>query len=87
MALMTGCVKTKYETRVEYVHPEIPQSLLEPCDSMLFDISTNGELLMSFVSLQSAYMICSAKVTSISEILKGYMISYSSDEVNIKNQT
>ena len=79
-SLLSGCVKTITETKIEYVHPEIPDEILSPCDSIPSgSIPTNGELLMSYISLQTSYMICSAKVHSISSILKSYSSIYDSE--------
>lgn len=78
--LISGCVKTVTETKVQYVKPEIPQSLLDPCDQVSTEaIKTNGDLLMSYISLQTAYAICSAKVSSISNILNSYDAVYNID--------
>ena len=78
--LVSGCVKTVTETKVQYISPEIPQSLLEPCDTISQDsIKTNGDLLMSYISLQTSYAICSAKVNSISNILNSYDTIYNLD--------
>lgn len=80
MMLISGCVKTVTETKIQYVHPEIPKSLLEPCSPIQVDsIKTNGELLMSYISLQTAYSICSTKVISISNILRSYNSIYNID--------
>lgn len=78
--LVSGCVKTVTETKIQYVSPEIPQSLLDPCDQISQDsIKTNGDLLMSYISLQTSYAICSAKVNSISSILNSYNAVYNLD--------
>ena len=75
------------ETKIQYVSPEIPQSLLEPCESVPADsIKTNGDLLMSYISLQTAYAICSAKVSSISNILSSYEAVYNLDLSSNENQ-
>lgn len=75
--LLSGCVKTVTETKIKYASPTIPESLLEPCDKVSSDlISTNGDLLMSYISLQTSYAICSAKVRSISNILNSYNAVY-----------
>lgn len=80
MMLISGCVKTVTETKIQYVSPEIPKSLLEPCDLISQDsIKTNGDLLMSYISLQTSYAICSAKVNSISSILNSYNAVYNLD--------
>lgn len=74
--LFIGCTTTKIvtETRVEYVRPEIPETMLTACDPIpqSSSITTNGDLLMAYISLQSSYVICSLKVTSIANILKSY---------------
>ena len=72
--IFTGCVKTVTETKIEYVKPEIPESIISQCDPINTNasISTNGDLLMSYISLQSSYVICSSKVTSIANILNSY---------------
>lgn len=79
---ISGCTKTITETKVEYIKPEIPASIIKPCDSMPENtsISTNGELLMLYISLQSMYIICSSKVTSIANILNSYNSIYNSKE-------
>jgi len=82
-----GCTTTKIvtETRVEYVRPEIPETMLTACDPVpqTTSITTNGDLLMAYISLQSSYVICSLKVTSIANILKSYDSIYvnSSQEI------
>ena len=72
--IFTGCVKTVTETKIEYVKPEIPESIISQCDPINTNasISTNGDLLMAYISLQSSYVICSSKVTSIANILNSY---------------
>lgn len=72
--IFTGCVKTVTETKIEYVKPEIPDSIISQCDPINTNvsISTNGDLLMAYISLQSSYVICSSKVTSIANILRSY---------------
>lgn len=76
-----GCVTTKtvVETKIEYVSPDVPQSLLDPCEHIpSLTAQTNGELLMAYLSLQTSYVVCSSKVTSISMILQSYKDIYSS---------
>lgn len=76
---ITGCVKTVTETKVEYIRPEIPESIISPCELVKTEqIHTNGDLLMAYVSLQSAYVICASKVTSIANILQSYNTIYTS---------
>ena len=72
--IFTGCVKTVTETKIEYVKPEIPESIISQCDPINTNasINTNGDLLMAYISLQSSYVICSSKVTSIANILRSY---------------
>ena len=72
--IFTGCVKTVTETKIEYVKPEIPDSIISQCEPINTNvsISTNGDLLMAYISLQSSYVICSSKVTSIANILRSY---------------
>ena len=57
--IFTGCVKTVTETKIEYVKPEIPESIISQCDPINTNasISTNGDLLMAYISLQSSYVI------------------------------
>lgn len=77
---MTSCAKTITETKIEYIHPDIPASLLESCEQIKNDsITTNGDLLMSYISLQTAYAICSSKIVSIRNILDSYNTVYSTD--------
>lgn len=76
-----GCVKTVTETHVKYVKPEIPESVISPCDpAPTSQISTNGDLLMSYITLQSAYAICASKVSSIRMIIQSY------DDIYIEEQ-
>ena len=86
-AIFTGCVKTVTETKIEYVKPEIPDSIISQCDPINANasISTNGDLLMAYISLQSAYVICSSKVTSIANILRSYDSIYANTE-SIENK-
>jgi len=78
---MTGCVKTVTETHVKYVKPEIPEAVISPCDPMpTSQISTNGDLLMSYITLQSAYAVCASKVSSIRMIIQSY------DDIYIEEQ-
>ena len=72
--LFVGCAKTITETKIVYVNPEIPESILSPCDNMPLSesIMTNGDLLMAYINIQSSYIICSSKVNSIANILKSY---------------
>lgn len=77
--IFTGCVKTVTETKIEYIRPEIPDTVISPCDPIPVNtsISTNGDLLMAYISLQSSYVICYSKVTSIANILQSYDQIYS----------
>lgn len=85
--LLSGCAKTVTETKVQYIRPEFPQSLLDPCDPVpVNSISTNGDLLMSYISLQTLYAICSLKVSSISGILQSYDSAYGLD-IKIEDHT
>lgn len=74
--LLTGCVTTKTITEYKYIKPDIPQHLLEACPDVPVSISTNGELLNTFITLQTEYLVCSSKIASISEILKSYESAY-----------
>lgn len=67
MILASGCGHTR--TIYEYKAPEIPPNLLvcEPLDEPT--IITNGNLLMSYISLRSQYQVCASKVKAISEII------------------
>lgn len=77
MILSSGCTKTIADTKIKYVYPEIPTSILTPCDSIQnMTIGTNGELLMAYISLQSSYIICASKVISINSILNSYTEIY-----------
>lgn len=79
---MVGCAtKAVYKTEIKYVKPEIPGTMLAPCDQVPNDsIKTNGDLLMSYITLQSAYIICASKVSSIQMILNSYNNIYIEDE-------
>ena len=85
--IFTGCVKTVTETKIEYVKPEIPESIISQCDPINTNvsISTNGDLLMAYISLQSSYVICASKVTSIANILNSYDSIYTNTE-SIENK-
>ena len=85
--IFTGCVKTVTETKIEYVKPEIPESIISQCDPINTNtsISTNGDLLMAYISLQSSYVICASKVTSIANILRSYDSIYTNTE-SIENK-
>lgn len=75
-----GCAKTITETKVEYVKPEIPESLLSECDPLPSDsIKTNGDLLLAYISLQSSYALCSSKISSIKMVLESYDNIYSGE--------
>lgn len=82
-----GCVKTITETKIVYVKPEIPESIISSCEPMPSNtsISTNGDLLMSYISLQSLYVICSSKVTSIASILDSYNEIYT-NSISVENE-
>ena len=86
MICLSSCVKTVTQTEVKYIPLDIPEAIISPCDPIPTNtsISTNGELLTAYVSLQASYAICSSKVSSISMILKSYnnIYSISSVEVN-----
>lgn len=76
-----GCTKTIYKTKIEYVHPDIPEAIMSPCDPIVdADIKTNGDLLMQYISLKSLYTICASKVTSIADILQSYYTIYKNDK-------
>ena len=82
-----GCTKTITETKIEYVKPEIPATVISPCDPIPSNtsISTNGDLLMAYITLQSSYVICSSKVTSIANILQSYDSIYS-NSISLENE-
>lgn len=82
MTVTNGCAKTQSELKIEYVHPEIPSSMLEPCEDVQMSFETNGELLMSYISLQTAYLECSSKVRAISGILNMYKNLYPNNSSN-----
>ena len=85
--IFTGCVKTVTETKIEYVKPEIPATVTSPCDPIPANtsISTNGDLLMAYISLQSSYVICASKVTSIANILQSYDQIYT-NSISLENE-
>lgn len=89
MLLSQACAKTVVETKIQYVQPEIPQAVIAPCDPIPANtsITTNGELLMSYISLQTAYLTCSSKVLSISMILKSYADIYETDKSTENDNT
>lgn len=89
MLLSQACAKTVIETKIQYVQPEIPQAVIAPCDPIPANtsITTNGELLMSYISLQTAYLTCSSKVLSISMILKSYADIYETDKSTENDNT
>ena len=76
--LCTSCYKTITETKIEYILPEIPEALISQCDTIPVNtsITTNGDLLMAYISLQSSYIICASKITSIANILQSYNSIY-----------
>ena len=76
--LCTSCYKTITETKIEYILPEIPEAIISPCDTIHVNtsITTNGDLLMAYISLQSSYIICASKITSIANILQSYNSIY-----------
>lgn len=86
---MMGCAtKTVYKTEVKYAKPEIPDTMLAPCDPVPTDsIKTNGDLLMSYITLQSAYVICASKISSIKMILDSYNNIYIEDEAETSEET
>lgn len=72
-ALLLGCKTIETKTEISYILPEIPEVIISPCDDIpLVSFKTNGELLMAYIELQTAYTICASKVSSISMILKSY---------------
>lgn len=81
---LQGCVKTVTETKVEYIMPNIPSSVTSPCDPIKQDIpiSTNGDLIMAYISLQSAYVVCASKVSAIANILQSYNAIYTEESAN-----
>jgi hypothetical protein len=85
--MVLGCIKTVTETRVEYIKPEIPTAIISECDPMPTNnsISTNGDLLMAYISLQSSYVVCSSKVTSIANILQSYDQIYT-NSISLENE-
>lgn len=89
MLLSQACAKTVIETKIQYVQPEIPETIIAPCDPIPANtsITTNGELLMSYISLQTAYLTCSSKVLSISMILKSYADIYETDKSTENDNT
>lgn len=80
--LLLGCKTIETKTEISYIIPDIPKELIAPCDDVEYSITTNGELLMSYISLQTAYLTCSSKVLSISMILKSYADIYETDKSN-----
>ncbi len=82
-----GCVETVYKTEIQYqyVRPEIPEAIISQCDPLpTTSIYTNGDLLMSYISLQSSYSICASKINSIRMILQTYDEIYSSENSEVK---
>lgn len=73
-----GCTETVYRTEIKYATVDIPQTLLDPCDKLQpLTAQTNGELLMAYLSLQTAYLSCASKISSISLIIDSYNQLYS----------
>lgn len=78
--ILIGCTETVYKTEVKYATVDVPPALLEPCDKLQpLTAQTNGELLMSYLTLQTAYLTCSSKVSSISLIIDSYNKLYTSN--------
>ena len=78
--LLLGCKTIETKTEISYIIPDIPKELIAPCDEINYSIMTNGELLMSYISLQTAYLTCASKVSSISMILNSYANIYETDK-------
>lgn len=75
--MVTSCAKTITNTEIKYILPDIPETMLDPCKEVEIDIQTNGDLLISLINLQAAYLECSSKVSSVSTILNSYKNIYS----------
>ena len=72
IVLPQGCATTKTVTEYKYIYPDIPSHLLDPCENVPVSITTNGELINAYITLQTDYLVCSSKVISIANILKTY---------------
>lgn len=72
IVLPQGCATTKTVIEYKYIHPDIPNHLLDPCENVPVSITTNGELINAYITLQTDYLVCSSKVISIANILKAY---------------
>lgn len=67
LLLITGCTHTQIVYK--YLTPEIPSALLvcEQLDEPT--ITTNGNLLMAYITVRSQYQVCALKVKAISDII------------------
>ena len=67
LLLITGCTHT--QVVYKYRAPEIPSALLvcEQLDEPT--ITTNGNLLMAYITVRSQYQVCASKVKAISDII------------------
>lgn len=78
IACTAGCTGA-HQIEIKYVKPDIPESIIAPCESLqgfTSSIVTNGDLLMAYISLTTAYTICASKVNSIRDILDSYKDLY-----------
>ena len=67
LLLITGCTHTQIVYK--YRAPEIPSTLLvcEPLDEPT--VTTNGNLLMAYITVRSQYQVCASKVKAIVDII------------------
>lgn len=71
LIIISGCA---HAPQVIYrdLTPEVPDNLLS-CEPITTPkITTNGDLLMSYITLRSQYNVCSAKVQAIADIISAY---------------
>ena len=68
---MTSCATPQVQTvtKIEYAVPS--SVLLTPCPPLLFDIQTNGDLIMAIIDLNAQYKICAARMDAVIEYFDG----------------
>lgn len=59
-------------TKIEYAVPS--GNILQPCPSVPLAFSTNGEMLMSLIELNTQYQICAARMDAVIQYYENIQI-------------
>ena len=70
---MSGCATDRVVvTKIEYAVPS--GQILQSCPDVELKFSTNGEMLMSLIELNTQYQICAARMDAVIQYYKNIQI-------------